>query len=111
MLQKSKSPTSNISKKELKALKSLRLNKDIRILPADKGNCTVVLDEIKYRDKINTLLKSGVYEPLSKDPTAKVERRVQQILAKFKTVLSAESAETYIEFNWLPVLCLGWLPT
>jgi hypothetical protein len=43
MLQKSKSPT---SKKELKAVKSLRLNKDIRILSADKGNCSVVLDEI-----------------------------------------------------------------
>ncbi|PNF14821.1 hypothetical protein B7P43_G06341, partial [Cryptotermes secundus] len=90
MLQKSKSPTSNISKEELKAVKSLRLNKDIRILPADKGNCTVVLDEIKYRDKINTLLKSGVYEPLAKDPTASVERRVQQILAQYKTVLPAE---------------------
>jgi hypothetical protein len=54
-LQKCKSPTSNISKKELKALKSLRLNKAIRILLADKY-------------KINTLLNSGVYEPLFKDP-------------------------------------------
>jgi hypothetical protein len=87
MLQKSKSPTLNINKKELKAVKSLRTNKDIRILPADKGNCTVLLDESQYMDKINTLLKSGVYEPLPKDPTAKVERKVQQILAKYKSVL------------------------
>jgi hypothetical protein len=42
-------------------VKSLRLNKVIRILPADKDNCSVVLDEIDYRDKIDTLLKSGVY--------------------------------------------------
>jgi hypothetical protein len=68
----------------------LRLNQDIRILPADKGNCTVVLDESKYNDKINTLLESGVYEPMPKDPTAKVERKVQQILAKYKTVLPTE---------------------
>jgi hypothetical protein len=47
-----------------------------------QGNCTVVLDEIEYRDKINTLLKSGIYEPLSKDTIAKVERNVQQILVK-----------------------------
>jgi hypothetical protein len=48
----------------------------ILILPADKGNCTVVLDKSKYNDKINTLLESGVYEPLPKDPTAKFEMKV-----------------------------------
>jgi hypothetical protein len=67
--------------KELKAVKSLKLNKDIRILKAYKGNCEVVLDESKYKDKLNTLLQSGVYEPLSKDPTAKVERNVQKLLS------------------------------
>jgi hypothetical protein len=36
--------------KELKAVKSLRLNKETRILQADKGNCTVVFDESKYKD-------------------------------------------------------------
>jgi hypothetical protein len=64
-----------MSTKELKAIKSLRLNKNIRILQADKGNCTVVFDEPKYKEKLNTLLESGVYEHLPKDPTAKVERR------------------------------------
>jgi hypothetical protein len=28
----------------------------------------VVLDDSEYRDKLNLLLDSGVYEPLSKDP-------------------------------------------
>jgi hypothetical protein len=50
ILQKSKSSTSNMSKKEIKAIKSLGLNQDIRILPADKGNCIVVLEESKYND-------------------------------------------------------------
>jgi hypothetical protein len=62
----------------------------IRILQADKGNCSVMIDEIEYREKIDTLLKSGVYEALSKDPAAKIERKVQQIPAKYKTVLPAE---------------------
>jgi hypothetical protein len=74
-LQKSKAPTSIISKKELKAVKSLKLNKDIRILPADKSNCSVVLEVMEYRDKIDTLLKSGVYELLSKDPAAKLREK------------------------------------
>jgi hypothetical protein len=46
--------------------------------------------ETEYRDKIDTELKSGVYGPLSKDPAAKVERKVQQFLTKYKAVLPAE---------------------
>jgi hypothetical protein len=74
----------------LKAVKSLRFNKDIRILPADKGKRNEVLDVIEYRHKINTLQNSGVYDPLSKDLTSKVEIKVRQILTKYKAVLPAE---------------------
>jgi hypothetical protein len=74
MLEKSKSSRPNMTTKELKAIRCLRLKKDIKILQADKGSCTVVLDESKY--KLNTLLESGVYEPLSKDPRATVEGKV-----------------------------------
>jgi hypothetical protein len=62
--------------KELRAVISLRLNKNIRILQADKGNCKVVMYESEYKDKLNTLLESGVYEPLPEDPTAMVEKKV-----------------------------------
>jgi hypothetical protein len=48
MPEKSKSLEPNLTGKDLKALKSLRLNKDIRILQADEGNCMVVLDETEY---------------------------------------------------------------
>jgi hypothetical protein len=60
--------------KELKAVKSLRLNKDIRLLQADKG--TVVYDESEYMVKLNILPEFRVYEHLPKDPRAKVERKV-----------------------------------
>jgi hypothetical protein len=50
--------TSNITQEEYRAIKSLKLNKNIRILPADKGNCSVVLDETTYKDKLNKLLES-----------------------------------------------------
>jgi hypothetical protein len=73
--------------KELKAMKSLMLNKDMRVLQADKGSCTVVLDESEYKDKLNTLLESGVCEPLAKDPTAKAEKKVQKLLSRHKTTL------------------------
>jgi hypothetical protein len=76
MLEKSKSSRPNMTTKELEAIRSLRLNKDIRILQADQGNFTVIFDETRYKERLNTLLESGVYEPLSKDPTAKVERNI-----------------------------------
>jgi hypothetical protein len=46
-LEKSMSSTPNMTTRQLKAVKSLRLNKNIRIHQADKGNCTVVFDESK----------------------------------------------------------------
>jgi hypothetical protein len=79
-----------MSKKEFKAVRSLRLNKDIRILLADKGNCTVVLDESEYKDKLNTLLRVQVYEPLPRDPAAKVDRKVQKLLPKHITAVLAD---------------------
>jgi hypothetical protein len=55
-----------MSKKDLKAVRSLRLSKDNRILQAYEGSCNVVLDESEYKDKLNTLLQFWVYEPFPK---------------------------------------------
>jgi hypothetical protein len=63
--------------KELKASRSLKFNKGTRILQADKGNCIVGFDESKCKGKLNILLESGVYKPLPKDSTAKVERKIK----------------------------------
>jgi hypothetical protein len=81
-----------MSKNEFKIVKYtyLRLNRDVRILQSDQGSCTVMLDESKYKNKLNTLLESGSHEALPKDPTAKVERNVQKILSEHKTALSID---------------------
>lgn len=47
----------------------------------------VVLDKSECKDKLKMLPESGVYEPLSKDPATRVERKVQQLNSKHKTVL------------------------
>jgi hypothetical protein len=49
-----------------------------------------VLDEFKYKYKLSTLLESGVYEPLPKDPTAKVEKKVQKLHSRHKTALPTD---------------------
>jgi hypothetical protein len=95
MLEKTNSSRPSTTTYELKAVKSLRLNKDLRIHQADKGNCAVVMDESRYRDKSNTLLESGIYEPLPK-----VEREVQKLLSKHKITV-ATAAATAEEFLFL----------
>jgi hypothetical protein len=73
--EKFKSCFLNTTEKELKDIISLRITQ----------NCyTVVLDESKYKDKLNTLLQSKVYEALPKDPTAKVQWKIQNLLSKCK---------------------------
>ncbi|XP_077507345.1 uncharacterized protein LOC144116813 [Amblyomma americanum] len=61
--------------KERKALKRLRGNENIVILPADKGNATVVLDKREYVNKMTGMLEDErTYLPLNRDPTSKVQR-------------------------------------
>jgi hypothetical protein len=64
MLEKSSMP--NMTKKELKVVKSLRLNQGIMILQADEGNCMVVLGESKCNYRLNTLLESWIFNPCPK---------------------------------------------
>jgi hypothetical protein len=44
----------------------------------------------EYKAKLNTLLSSEVYEPLPKDPTAKVERKIHKLLSKHTTALPTD---------------------
>ena len=46
------------------------------ILPADKGNATVVMNRDEYEEKLETMLVDGTYRRLKKDPTGKIERRI-----------------------------------
>ena len=58
-------PKRNIDKAEEQALKELKEDKDIVILKADKGNCTVIMDRPDYDQKINALLNDNyIYSKL-----------------------------------------------
>nr|XP_012143822.1 PREDICTED: uncharacterized protein LOC105662853 [Megachile rotundata] len=50
-LKSAKTPTPNLTKSEQKALQDIRKRKDILILPADKGNMTVIMDRNEYDSK------------------------------------------------------------
>ena len=48
----------------------------IVILPADKGNATVVMDRSEYEGKLEAMLSNGTYRKQKKDPTPKIEREI-----------------------------------
>ena len=86
-LEKSKPPKPNISKTERQALKSLQDDDSIIILPADKGNATVVMDRLEYSNKLTDLIGNGGYSKIKKDPTLKTERKLSKILGKNKDLI------------------------
>ena len=86
-LEKSKPPKLNISKTERQAVKSLQDDNNIIILPADKGNTTVVMDRVEYSNKLADLIGNGGYCKVKKDPTLKTERKLSQILGKNKDLI------------------------
>ena len=84
-LEKSKPPKPNISKTKRQAIKSLRDDNSIVILPTDKGNATMVMDRVEYSNKLADLIGNGGYCKVKKDPTLKMEK--SQILGKNKDLI------------------------
>jgi len=69
---------------ERQALGNLAKNKDITILPADKGNATVIMDTEDYESKVKEMLDDKrTYEVVKSDPTPKYKELVGK-LSKLK---------------------------
>ena len=58
------------------ALKNFHQDESIHILPADKGDATVIMDKADYVSKVTDILSAPTYRPLQKDPTPSVERKI-----------------------------------
>ena len=80
ILQKATLPKCNLPGHLRKAVRTLRNNENIVILPADKGNSTVVMDRTEYERKLEEMLSDNTYKKLDKDPTTKMERKVAKTL-------------------------------
>lgn len=85
--RKIKKTKSNLSREEIVALKKLRNDNNIKILPADKGNATVIMDTEQYEEKLKQTLAGGSYSKLAKDPTPTIERCIYKVLFKYKDSL------------------------
>ena len=80
-LARARPPPANLSQAEHKALKCLREDDSIVIVPADKGNITVVMDLSDYEGRIQTLLDDmETSRRLTKDPTMAQMRKTNGLL-------------------------------
>ena len=72
----------NVTKRERIALKNLRKNEDLVILPADKGNATVLLNKEDYIRKMEEVIRDGPYRKLERDPTSRFKRITTEAIKK-----------------------------
>ena len=80
-LVNSKQKPSNLNIKQTMALKSLKKkSKDLKIVPADKGNATVVMANSQYQQKMEEHLNSGTYSLLKKNPTESLSTKPDAVL-------------------------------
>jgi hypothetical protein len=84
-LSKAKPPKSNLKAEEWKALKKLKDDEEIMVLPADKGKCLVVMDRKEYIKKMEEKLSDETtYKRIEKDPTSKIKEDLSKQLKKMK---------------------------
>ena len=85
ILSKKRKYTQNTTPEERKALQSLSSRKDLKILPADKGRVTVLMNSNDYYSKLNALLEDkNTYTKLKSDPTNKFKNRLAKLLKGWK---------------------------
>ena len=81
-LKHAKPPQPNITKQQRTAILRLQRDDSIKILSADKGKATVIINTTEYDSKMEKLLMENTYEELRKNPTCKIERELNNSLKK-----------------------------
>ena len=76
ILQKAEPPKTNITREMRTALKSLKEDHSIMILPAGKGRASVLLDADNYHNKMTSLIETGPYKTVNKGPTDRLCRKL-----------------------------------
>ena len=97
-VQSASTPDNNLTKDEQQALKRLKNDNDIVILPADKGlgRVTVVMDKTDYFDKMDALVNDKqTYEELKRDPTPSLQRKLNSKILTLKKTDAIDTQRHY----------------
>ena len=78
-------------------MKDFKKGKNITILPADKGRCTVILSTLDYQQKAKELVnESSTDVKFSKDPTKKYKEQLKKIVKRLLDEDSITKAQYYL---------------
>ena len=95
-VQSASIPDNNLTKDEQQALKRLKNDNNIVILPADKGRVTVVMDQTDYFDKMDALVNDKqTYEELKRDPTPALQRKLNSKILTLKKTDAIDTQRYY----------------
>ena len=95
-VQSASIPDNNLTKDEQQALKRLKNDNNIVILPADKGRVTVVMDKTDYFDKMDALVNDKqTYEELKRDPTPALQRKLNSKILTLKKTDAIDTQRYY----------------
>ena len=84
----------NLTHQEKQALRSLKADKDIIILPADKGRLTVVMDKQDYISNARQLLSdTTTYREIDTDPSQKLMKEINKNLKMLQDVNEITESE------------------
>ena len=85
-----------MSLEERKALQTIRSDKAIKILPADKGKATVIMKATEYDTKIAGLFGDDTnYKKLERDPTKVYKSKLVNIMKEWKRTKTISDALYY----------------
>ena len=91
-----RSRIASMTKDEQQALKRLKNDNNIVILPADKGRVTVVMDKTDYFDKMDALVNDKqTYEELKRDPTPALQRKLNSKILTLKKTDAFDTQRYY----------------
>ena len=83
ILTSTRPPRPNLPYRLRRSLQELSKNRSIIVLPADKGNATVVLDSDVYGKKMKEIVdNTNTYHKLQRDPTSRIEKKVSDSIKK-----------------------------
>ena len=85
----------------------MKNDNNIVIIPADKGNATVLLNRQEYQEKLHNIIATGSYKKINKDPTPSTERKLSTLLKKVKDDIAPGKYRTLVKHHSQPPYIYG----
>ncbi|CAF1447944.1 unnamed protein product, partial [Didymodactylos carnosus] len=96
----------NLSRMQRKAIRKLKEDEDIIVIPADKGGKVVVMNVTDYIKKIREKLDTKVYMQLEEDPSEFIHKKLEVLLSELvgKNEIAEDEMEMLLVNKKIPFM-------